>query len=180
MKKIHIVLIVLAVVAVVLLLTQKLWAPSVSVVPNGMDSWNWVFSEISPEGIRFSYPSPLPTKFVSAQNWPPVVEVMVSAFSCTEGDLVAENGSQKHLLRRQIGGHTYCVATSAEGAAGSTYTSYEYSTAQGASVARAVFTLRTPQCLNYDEPERAACTAEQANFNTDALADRIVSSIQTK
>ncbi|MES2135311.1 MAG: hypothetical protein V4449_03670 [Patescibacteria group bacterium] len=181
MKTIHIILIVLAILGVGLFVTQKLWVPTVPVVSNdGMEDWNWVSTEISAQGTQFMYPNPLPTKFVTAQDWPPVVEIVAGEFSCTEGDAITQDGVQQHLALRTIGNHTYCVGTSSEGAAGSTYTSYEYSTKQGDSLVRVVFTLRMPQCLNYDEPDQTECKAEQASFNADALADRIVSSIRTQ
>jgi hypothetical protein len=99
-------------------------------------------------------------------------------FSCKEGSALNSDGKQAQFARKTIGGSLYCVATSAEGAAGSTYTSYEYATTQGDFLTKVSFTLRTPQCMNYDEPEQSACKTDQANFNVDALADRIASSLK--
>lgn len=199
MKTIRIVLLLLIVLGVGLLITQKFWipplvalimetegAPQALEVPDvpdpvpkdGMEEWNWVLSEVSPQGTQFEYPDPLPTRFVSAQSWPPLVQMVANEFSCVEGDVRAADGPLKRLERRVINGHVYCVSLSSEGAAGSTYTSYEYATQQGDFVVRVVFTLRTPQCLNYDEPEQSACKTEQSSFNTDALADRIASSLR--
>ncbi len=204
MKKIQVILLTLIIFGVGLLLTQKFWVPPLvsiilkheriyrlsdipEVVPaisnvsdNGMnmEKWNWVLSEVSPQGTQFMYPNPLPTRYVKAQDWPPLVEMSADEFSCTEGNLVASDGSPKHFARHVLGEHTYCVATSVEGAAGSTYTNYEYFTPQGDFLVRVIFTLQTPQCLNYDEPERGLCQEEQASFNVDALVDRIASSIR--
>jgi len=148
--------------------------------PDSMEKWNWILSDISPQGLQFTYPNPLPTKYVTTPSWPPLVEMTVGAFTCAEGDIVAPDGMRKHLARRVIDDHIYCVTTDSEGAAGSTYTNYAYTTEQGAFVTRVAFTLRTPQCLNYNEPERGACKAEQAGFNVDALAHRIASTTRTR
>lgn len=186
-----------------LILTHKLWIPSLvnailkqeeisqsvdgkedvvsddpKITYSNMDDWGWTLSEISPQGTQFMYPSVLPTKFVTAQTWPPTVEMTAGEFVCTEGEATLSDGSSKYFERRTIAGSAYCVGTSSEGAAGSTYTSYEYSTAQGDFLTRVIFTLREVQCLNYDEPEQSSCKSEQANFDPNDLADRIVSSLR--
>lgn len=143
-----------------------------------MSKWNWVLSEVSPQGTQFSYPKPVPTTYVTTQYWPPLVTMTSEDFSCKEGSALNSEAKQSQFARKTIGGSLYCVATSVEGAAGSTYTSYEYETAQGDFLTKVSFTLRTPQCMNYDEPEQSACKTEQANFNIDALADRIASSLK--
>jgi hypothetical protein len=74
-------------------------------------------------------------------------------------------------------GQTYCVTKQSEGAAGSVYTTYQYETALGDSIATVLFTLRTPQCLNYDNPQQSACISEQTGFDVDVLADRILDSM---
>lgn len=198
MKIIRIVLLILIIIGLGLLGTQKFWVPplvsiilkyegvspsvgvpqAVPVVPHdGMENWNWVSSEMTSQRMKFLYPNPLPTRYVSVQEWPPVVEMTTKILSCAEGDIVTEDGSPKHNERRMIQGQMYCVSSASEGAAGSTYTNYTYSVQQGDFVTSITFILRTPQCLNYDDPERTACQTEQKNFNTDALAHRIVSSI---
>lgn len=190
MKKINTILFVFIVVGVVLLLVQNFWPAEtveeevepVAAVPtesrNDMESWNWVLSPVSPQGTQFMYPDPLPTKYVTAQTWPPKVELMAGEFSCESGSVAGADGEIKRFALRTIDGGDYCVGFSAEGAAGSTYTSYEYNTKQGDFVARVSFTLRTPQCMNYDDPERGICKTEQALFTTDALAVDILSGLR--
>jgi hypothetical protein len=99
----------------------------------------------------------------------PKVELSDGEFTCEEE---GKNGE-----RHEVKGQVYCVTSSSEGAAGSTYTTYEYTTTVSDSIAKITFTIRKPQCLNYDEPERSACTAEQAAFNVDEYADNIAGSI---
>jgi hypothetical protein len=81
---------------------------------------------------------------------------------------------------KNINGREYCITTQVQGAAGGTYTDYAYLTLFNNQLIRVNFTLREPQCLNYDEPERSACQAEQANFDLDKVIDQIVQSLVFK
>lgn len=138
----------------------------------------WELSEPNAQGIQFMYPKSLPTTFISAQEWPPLVELVANNYSCQEGPITAADGPLKESKKHTVGDREYCVTMSSEGAAGSTYRTYEYSTDQGDFVARVVFTLRFPQCLNYNEPQASACAAEQSSFDIDGLVDRIAQSIR--
>ncbi len=139
----------------------------------------WTLSDAQPPlGVQFLYPNPLPTKYITPEEWPPLVEMTSNPFVCEEGDILAADGPLKRAERRTVGDRVYCVVTSSEGAAGSTYTTYDYITAQGDFTARVAFTLRTPQCANYDDSERVACESEQGSYDVDGLVDRIVSSIR--
>lgn len=147
---------------------------------DNMESWNWVYSEMSAQGTQFMYPDPLPTSYVTPVEWPPTVLVTGGELVCTPGRVPDASGELKLFAQRTIGGQNYCVGFSAEGAAGSTYTSYEYAAQQGDFIVRMSFTLRTPQCLNYEDPERSVCRGEQARFSTDALVVRMISSLKTR
>lgn len=141
---------------------------------------DWVYSEPDARGIQFKYPKTLPTTYISTsqEGWPPQVTLAAGEYSCAKQD--------EHI----VGDRALCVVKTSEGAAGSTYTTYEYIASQGDPIrellasngagflARVKFTLRFPQCMNYDEPQQSACTAEQGSFDIDGLADRILSSIR--
>jgi hypothetical protein len=129
----------------------------------------WKLSEPNAQGVQFMYPETLPTTFISIaspEGWPPAVVLDAGDYSCAEEQ------------QRMIEDREYCVVETLEGAAGTTYRTYEYITAQGDFVARAKFTLRFPQCANYNEPQASACRAEQESFDVNGLADRITSSIR--
>lgn len=164
--------------------TTTVVTPSATNTPvattTGVDNWQWVQPTTSAQGIQFSYPNPLPLTYVTTVDWPPVVSRVIGTLSCplAEGDMASHDGKITHSKRQTINGQVYCVAVSAEGAAGSTYTNYQYSTLQGDFVASVYFTLRTPQCLNYDDPKQTACKAEQADFDVAALAVRILKSVK--
>lgn len=127
---------------------------------------NWKLSESDARGIQFMYAETLPTTYISTAEWPPTVSLEAGDYSCARQDEIV------------IGDRSLCAIKSSEGAAGSTYTAYDYRTAQGDFIARVKFTLRFPQCMNYDEPQQSACLSEQANFDINGLADRILSSIR--
>lgn len=206
MKTIRIILLVLIVIGMGLLATQQYWMSSVvdtilrwegeemtvvPVIPNPvtttttttttttspMNAWNWVNSTTSTTGTQFSYPDPLPTTYISSVDWPPQVTMTAGPLTCTGSDVASSSESTPAGMLKVINTRTYCVSKESEGAAGSAYTTYNYATAQGDFVAKVMFTLRTPQCMNYDEPKQTACKNEQAQFAVDALADRIVESI---
>jgi hypothetical protein len=128
---------------------------------------DWTLSQPDSQGIQFMYPQKLPTSYITAQEWPPQVTLTAGEqYSCAEQD------------ERMVGDRAFCVVKTNEGAAGTTYSTYEYITAQGDFLARVKFTLKFPQCMNYDEPNQSACKNEQASFDIDGLVDRLASSIR--
>jgi uncharacterized protein YlzI (FlbEa/FlbD family) len=74
----------------------------------------------------------------------------------------------------------YCVNVKHEGAAGSVYSSYTYTTLKNGKLINISFALRYPNCSNYDEDQNKACTSEREAFDVDGTVDRIVQSIQLK
>ncbi len=91
------------------------------------------------DSVVIEMPSPISItdKYIHPIKWPPVVTVVNSKFAC-KTSLV--NG--------------YCITNSAEGAAGSTYTTYVYTKPYGNKTAKIEFTIQSTQCLNYDEPQK--------------------------
>lgn len=130
----------------------------------------------TPSGISYNYPKDLATTYIHTADWPPKVQVVPQAFTCTEtGSEILPTGKTTKVT---IGTTTYCVTQKAEGAAGSTYTQYTYALARGTQTVNFTFTLRTPQCANYDEPQKTACTTEQADFNLNSIVDRIAQTLK--
>ncbi len=138
----------------------------------------WMYSEPDSHGIQFLYLKTLPTAFISAQDWPPKVTLVSETFSCTDGERKNTDGLLAKYEQHTVGDRVYCVTKETKGAARSTYITYEYTTTQGDFVAHVVFTLRFPQCMNYNEPRQSACKTEQASYDIDGLVDRIASSIR--
>ncbi|MEI6400159.1 MAG: hypothetical protein WCO58_01395 [bacterium] len=116
----------------------------------------------------------LSTIYISSPDvWPPKVTTSATPFTCPiGGSEIKVNGMTE---QKEINGKIYCVTIESEGAAGSVYTTYTYTTKFEAGVKKLSFILRATQCANYDEPQQSACKAERVAFNPDQIADAIVS-----
>jgi len=114
-------------------------------------------------------------EFVRAVSWPPKVTLSDGEFSCGTSTTTV-NAS---VSTETINGREYCLSVSSEGAAGSIYIDYNYSTKHNNQVLNIDFTIQYPQCLNYDSPEQEACQTEETYFknNVSNMVDYIVSSV---
>ena len=112
--------------------------------------------------------------YVGFDYWPPRVSILGSSYTCEETEFVV-SGS---IYEKEIQGRTYCIETWIEGAAGSTYTDYAYTVAlDDTTIAKIAFTVRMPQCLNYDSPKSEDCIIEEKEFSMDRVVDTIVESL---
>lgn len=135
----------------------------------------WKTSTNPTSGITFKYPEALSYGYIHPVAWPPVVSVKSGVFLCKEsGSEVIEKGKTQIQV---IGGNQYCVTLKAEGAAGSTYTEYTYVFQKSGKIATVAFTLRAPQCGNYDEPKRGECTAEQTALNMGTIVNTMAGTL---
>lgn len=126
-------------------------------------------------GVRFKYFVKLPTNFMHAVEWPPRVTVSDGRLFCSPK--VSESGSPELVVSRTIDSRVYCVVSSAEGAAGSIYTNYVYTTEKGGKVISVSFTIQAVQCSNYDDPDKTTCQLERETFNLDEVVDSLVTSM---
>lgn len=140
-----------------------------STIPSGTLGWEAVTDQ--KQKIEFQYPESLMTQFISTQKWPPTITVKSGVFNCKEA--------------RTINARSYCVTIEDEGAAGSKYRTYTYTTTlkPGTTTALSVlatlqFVLRFPQCYNYDNSNQTACLNEQSALNIDTLVDQMVGTIK--
>jgi hypothetical protein len=132
-------------------------------------------------GISFKYPESLGTNYMEAFDWPPQAAFSTDPFSCLEAG--AETTQAGRTEKHTVGGKTYCVTTSSGGAAGSIYSQYAYAIEKNdlpaqAKVAIFIFTIRYPQCGNYEEAERQKCETERAAFDLDTVVDRMAETFQ--
>lgn len=123
-------------------------------------------------GIVFQYPPLLPTTYIHAVDWPPTVAVVSGPFSCTQTS--EANTLPQTVEQKTINGRVYCVMSGTQGAAGSRYTSYQYKTVLGDRVVRFSFSIRAPQCGNYEDPQKTACENEEGTFSIDDVVGRII------
>lgn len=139
------------------------------------DNNNWTTARDEASGITFQYPPELQAEYISATDWPPTFQVLDENYSCTEaGDEIQRAGRTEE---RQVDNRRYCVTTVTEGAAGSIYSQYAYAFERSNRLVIMNFTLRFPQCANYDDPRRTACEGEREAFDPDGIADRIAQTV---
>jgi hypothetical protein len=128
------------------------------------------------QGITFQYPKELLAEYVSVAEWPPVITVETGIYLCETTP--QEVSSMSDITsERLVDNRTYCVNIKNEGAAGSVYSSYAYTTAQNGKLVKISFTLQYPDCNNYDEEQRKACAGEREVFDVDSIVDRIAQSM---
>ncbi|MDD3301411.1 MAG: hypothetical protein PHR57_01390, partial [Patescibacteria group bacterium] len=88
---------------------------------------------------------------------------------CNETPL--ESSLPLRVNKKEINGQKYCVAASSEGAAGSVYTQYAYTTVIDGQVYSVIFLARYVNCSNYPDQKWQECEAERTSFNLDNLVD---------
>jgi hypothetical protein len=139
----------------------------------------WTTTTDDARGVTFQYPKELLAKYVSVVEWPPVIKIETGTYSCQTTP--QEISSMSDITsERMVDDRTYCVNIKNEGAAGSVYSSYVYTTAKNGKLVNVSFTLQYPNCNNYDEVQRKACTSGREAFDIDSTVDRIFQSIVAK
>lgn len=134
----------------------------------GMETWKTT----STLQASFRYPMDFGTTYIHPQDWPPVLTMATTSYSCIEaGSQIAQAGQSKKVI---MDGREYCRTISSEGAAGSIYNQYTYMTVHQGKNVILTFTTRAVQCANYNDNERADCEAERENFNVDSVASQIL------
>lgn len=114
-------------------------------------------------------PTELHTQYISAHVWPPKITRTKRGYTCDP-----ETSPSKSRSQRIVDDRIYCVEQQSGAAAGSVYIDYIYSTVKDGNHVTAEFTLRYPQCANYDEPKKTECEREREAFDLDSTIDRII------
>ncbi len=129
---------------------------------------------VAPNTVYTDQNTKLETKYINTPDsvWPPKVNAAKGKFTCTESDINAATGMR--TIKKIIAGKTYCISSSSQGAAGSTYTTYQYDTLINGKVTSIIFSLRFSQCMNYVEPQQSECLQERQIFDIDGLANAII------
>jgi len=124
----------------------------------------WQTMSDATSSITFQYPAKISATYIDTNQWPPQVSATSGTLPCAEPITV--------------GGQRLCRTMRSEGAAGSTYTTYEYTFQKDTKVITLIFTLRFVQCLNYDQPQQGQCVAEQKSFDVNALVGQIAETVR--
>jgi len=136
--------------------------------------------------ISFKCPKDLKTKYIFTQKWPPDIELIrgdqgYEWVSMKKNEIKCARKSSKEdlvkIIQKTIAGHKYCVKETSEGAAGSIYKSYAYSTVVNERLIILEFALQYPQCQNYNKAQRSECEKEVADFSIEPVVEDIVKSI---
>src|SRR6056297_2281042 len=136
----------------------------------------------------FQYSKELGAEYVYFQDWPPKLRVIdkedkippkfnlvSNGVACQEEN--PEESTRSSIINKEINGRMYCVETLSEGAAGSVYTEYSYSTTLYDKVITLSFVLRFPNCQNYEAQERLKCQNEREDFSVDNVISQITRTI---
>lgn len=150
------------------------WSAEEEEEENENDLWNTFVDE--EQNIKFEYPKELIAEYTSTVEWPPIVSISEGKLACLETPL--ESSFPKRVSIRQVDDRGYCVEAISEGAAGSVYTEYTYSTILNEKLIKVSFTLQFPRCDNYDEDKKIECENEREVFDIDGIVDRIVKSVE--
>jgi len=129
-----------------------------------------------PEVTATYYPENLSAVYISPVEWPPKISLSPGIFSCAETP--AESSLPSRIAKRLVDNRLYCVEAVSEGAAGSVYTDYTYTTQKNDQLLSLKFVLRYPQCDNYEDPNKTKCKTERETFDLDGVIDRIATGIQ--
>ncbi len=135
----------------------------------------WILSTDVGQGVSFEYPKTIELPFLGVVNWPPEVQIVNSPYICRETVDTAHGAT---IVEEIINERTYCVTKKSEGAAGSTYISYIYAFPFQNQTARFAFTLKYPQCANYDEPSATECKSQQAELKPLNFIDRMATTLK--
>ena len=149
-----------------------------TIAENNNNSDNNLWTTITnDQGETFQYPKKLLAKYVSVVEWPPIIKIETGTYLCKTTP--QEVSSMSDITsERMVDNRTYCVNIKNEGVAGSVYSSHVYTTAKNGKLVKVSFTLQYPNCNNYDEEQRKACTNEREAFDTDSTVDRIIQTIK--
>lgn len=134
---------------------------------------------------NYQFPEQLKADYISAQDWkvevikdeteyPEKFEVTEKGITCEERKLETDLPGRIHP--EVIDGKSYCIETKSEGAAGTTYTEYSYSTLKDNNLVTISFLAKYSNCGNFSEPERTECENERETFEFDQVISEIINS----
>jgi len=156
--------------------------------PEALSDWKTYRNE--EYGFEFRYPEQLDAEYVyiHSSTWPPEISV-----SPTDPSFVCEKipglkpksdyTEQPYIEWKEVvvNNTTFCVALGGGAAAGTTYTNYRYVANKNSKQVIVEFTLKYPNCGNFDGPLEAKgkeCSAERLKFDPNLLAHQILSTLR--
>ena len=138
--------------------------------------------------LESNLPDSFKANYISFQNYGsnifkaeeyPKLESWVENGEIECNETPMESSLPLRISKREINGQKYCIGASSEGAAGSVYTQYSYTTVIGDNVYLINFVARYPNCDNYPEEENIKCKTERESFDLDILVDSEIEKIRS-
>jgi len=145
--------------------------------------------ENSLEKPQYEVQVDLNSKYIDSQKWELEIiekaEEYPSGIKITEGQIgyketSSESGLLSRIVKRSIEGRFYCIELVSDGAAGTIYTQYIYSTLKKDNLITVSCVIQYPQCMNYSEPHRTECVKECESFDLDRIISNIVENLSVK
>lgn len=118
----------------------------------------------------------LPTKYLSSQNWPPVVTTSSQSYSCNNIGVAPNTEGNNITAQRIINGKKYCITSVSDHAMSHTYTDYTYTTINGNGTKTTSFSLGVVSCGVYDKVEADQCQVSVSTFlnKLDVMVDSLM------
>lgn len=132
------------------------------------------------ENLKSNLPETFRANYISFSNYNantfaaaeyPKLESWVENGEIECSETPQESSLPLRVSKKEINGQKYCVIASSEGAAGSVYTQYAYTTVIDGQVYSVIFLARYVNCSNYPDQKWQECEAERTSFNLDNLVD---------
>ncbi len=142
--------------------------------PALIDSWETIVD--TEQQVTFQYPDMLTATYISTSIWPPTL-TLTSSDTLICNETPQESSFPIRTAKRLVDQKTYCIHAISEGAAGSVYTDYTYTTMWNDMIASLQFTLQYPRCENYDDPQQTVCSNEREAFDIDGVVHRILQTL---
>jgi len=139
-------------------------------------AYGWQTYADPANNLEFQYPQTLTAQYIFIVSWPPQIKISQDPFNCDETP--TESSLPNRVSQRLVDDRVYCVKAESEDATGSIYTTYNYTGQLDDKSVTLTFTLRFPQCLNYNDPKQTECQNEREAFDLDGVMDRIFQSLK--
>lgn len=138
----------------------------------------WMWKNSSQGVVSFKYPGEFGVTYTHPVDWPPHVEVIENAYTCTPGGTeIDEEGKTE---KKKVNGQEFCKTVQVEGAAGSVYRNYVFQTVADDKHIMLSFSTQSSQCDNYPAAEKTTCQNEAMFFDLDSVIYSMFQTMEVK
>jgi hypothetical protein len=157
---------------------------------NTVSTAGWKTYTDTTNSFSFQYPENSPNNYVSFANipsanvpitWPPTVTVTTGTFSCNPSTKLVEGFKFGPEVRQITTNPVFCVTSNNQGALGTYYVWYSYTTSYNDKLITFNFTTQQSDCGNgqyTDKSKITACEQGQKAFDPDGLMSQIFSTFK--